>query len=692
MSLLQPQIPGYAIERIIGQGGMATVYLARQLSLDRLVAIKLMVPEASADENQARRFEAEARVIARLEHPHIVGIHEVGRTDEGRLYYVMPYLPNGDLAHRNLADDEMRVLEILNAVLDALGYAHARGIVHRDVKAENVLFDSSDRPRLADFGIALSRRTGKPRITTDGLALGSSGYMAPEQARGEVLDGRADLYSLAVLTYELLTGELPFQSEDPLALALMHDQDPVPQLPASKRHWQWFLNRAMAKRPAQRFRTSTAMQRALQQVERAIRRRNRGSWLPRLGAWLGPGRLKPVALMAGGVTLALLVVMGVQRMLDDTDDPPAVPLVVQEEPDEPATAIEESVSGLLARASSQIAQGQLVVPAGDNAAESVLHALRIDPLSEEARDALQGVFDALADSIALAFVDADDNLVAERIEQARMLADALGETGAHAFQGVAASSLAAAEGAIEGALENDDRARAAAIITLVERQGLETATLDSLLAEYQPPAAPGDRLRDRGGPVLRLIPPEILVGNRRSRVDAMMVAMEAPVSHADFGHFINATNHQVSRCRSLLSPLRLLDQRDWQRPGYQPTPRSPVVCISPADAEAFAAWLTRRTGQRYRLPGIEEHQHIALFGSSRLSGTTPPTVAEWTAACSPPSAGGDDCKRRTALDPGLDGQRWPLERRELDASRGYDDVGFRLVRERRDGEMLEVVE
>jgi serine/threonine-protein kinase PpkA len=224
-----PVVPGYRLTRRLGQGGMAVVYLAVQESLDREVAVKVLAADGGADEAQSQRFEHEARTIANLEHPGIVGIHEVGRTADGRLYYVMPYLARGDLGQRDYRDSELRTIELLRALLDALGYAHARGIVHRDVKPENVLFNNADRPQLTDFGIALSRRPSNARITSDGLALGSGGYMSPEQARGEPVDGRADLYSLGVLTYELLCGELPFQSDDGLALALMHAQDPVPR-------------------------------------------------------------------------------------------------------------------------------------------------------------------------------------------------------------------------------------------------------------------------------------------------------------------------------------------------------------------------------------------------------------------------------------------------------------------------------
>ena len=261
-----PHIPGYRFEQRLGQGGMASVYLATQESLDRPVGIKVMEREALQDETSKQRFEHEARTIARLSHPGIVGIHEVGRTADGQMYYVMPYLPNGDLSKRDLRNDETQIMDVLRTLLSALDYAHARGIVHRDVKEENVLFDVNDRPLLTDFGIALSK-TDPSRITTAGNSVGSSGYMAPEQARGEVVDGRADLYSVGVLTFALLTGNLPFRAHDALALALMHAQDAVPRLPPDKRHWQGFIDRAMAKSPAQRFENARQMLQGLERID-----------------------------------------------------------------------------------------------------------------------------------------------------------------------------------------------------------------------------------------------------------------------------------------------------------------------------------------------------------------------------------------------------------------------------------------
>ncbi|MBA2237878.1 MAG: serine/threonine protein kinase, partial [Lysobacter sp.] len=271
-----PQIKGYRLLRVINHGGMSIVYLGEQLALSREVAIKVMQPQALSDEVSRRRFENEVRTIARLEHPHVVRIYELGRTSDGLPYYTMPHLARGHLGLRSFkkADgevDEKQVVAILRTLLSALEYAHSRGVVHRDVKAENVLFDDTEQPLLADFGIALRRGFG-PRVTAAGLAVGSTAYMAPEQARGEDVDGRADLYSLGVLAWEMVTGELPFRAADALSMAVMHAQDPVPRLAPEFRHWQRFMNRALAKLPAERFQDVPQMRSALGAIE------HRRSW------------------------------------------------------------------------------------------------------------------------------------------------------------------------------------------------------------------------------------------------------------------------------------------------------------------------------------------------------------------------------------------------------------------------------
>jgi formylglycine-generating enzyme required for sulfatase activity len=262
-------IPGYRFERWLGRGGMADVYLATQLSLGRSVAIKVLATERTPSDQVIARFEQEARIIARLDHPHIVGIFDVGRTPAGLLYYTMPYMPHGDLAARDFMRDQAGVVDVVRALCQALAYAHEQGVVHRDVKPENVLYDQLGNPRLADFGIAFTNPMNT-RVTKEGSTLGSVAYMSPEQARGRPVDRRSDIYSLGVVCYECLTGKLPFSGQDSMSMALAHVEQPVPRLPSARRHWQWLIDRAMAKKPEDRFQTAQEMLDALDSLNRRM--------------------------------------------------------------------------------------------------------------------------------------------------------------------------------------------------------------------------------------------------------------------------------------------------------------------------------------------------------------------------------------------------------------------------------------
>lgn len=232
---------------------MATVYRARQVMLDRDVALKVLIPVLAADPANAQRFLQEARMLASLEHPHVVPVFDVGVTPDGSHYFSMQLLENGDFTARlQRGVSEAELVRVLTAVADALGYAHARGYVHRDVTPANVLFDAEDKPRLTDFGIARAM-TATSRITASGLSIGTSHYMSPEQARGAEVDPRSDIYSLGVLCYEALTGKPPFDGEDGFAVAYSHVHEPVPPLPAELAKWQPLIDRCMAKVPDERF-------------------------------------------------------------------------------------------------------------------------------------------------------------------------------------------------------------------------------------------------------------------------------------------------------------------------------------------------------------------------------------------------------------------------------------------------------
>jgi serine/threonine protein kinase len=253
----------YQIIEEIGRGGMATVYSARQSSINRVVAIKLLPPNLLHDPSFYDRFEREVDVIARLEHPHILPIYDFGKA-EGMPYIVMRYLKGGsmrDLIRRGLPNLES-IEKPFTQVAQALDYAHQQGIIHRDLKPGNVMLDENGNAYLSDFGIA--RVLGSD--LTGSAIIGTPAYMSPEQANGLPLDARSDIYALGVVLFELITGREPYQAETPMALLLKHISEPMP--PASRFRddvspsIEAVILRATAKNPDDRYASAGDMARA----------------------------------------------------------------------------------------------------------------------------------------------------------------------------------------------------------------------------------------------------------------------------------------------------------------------------------------------------------------------------------------------------------------------------------------------
>ena len=260
----------YEIEDEIGRGGMSVVYRARDTKLDRRVAVKVLPPELAYDPAVRTRFTREAQTAARLSHAHIVPIYDVGER-EGFAYLVMAYVTGGSLATLIAREPRQPVDEvrrILAEVADALAHAHLHGIVHRDIKPDNILLDGqTGRVLVTDFGIARAAEVGK-RLTMTGIAVGTPTYMSPEQATAErEIDGRSDLYSLGVVGYQMLTGRVPFDAGSSMALLLKHVTErprPIAELRAdAPRALRETVERAMMKEPDDRWPNAIAMRDAL---------------------------------------------------------------------------------------------------------------------------------------------------------------------------------------------------------------------------------------------------------------------------------------------------------------------------------------------------------------------------------------------------------------------------------------------
>jgi eukaryotic-like serine/threonine-protein kinase len=311
--MTQPRLLGgrYELDGIVGRGGMAEVFRARDIRLDRVVAVKTLRDDLARDATFQARFRREAQSAASLNHPSIVAVYDTGEDDAGPShvpYIVMEYVDGRTL--RDLLRDDRRLLperalEITDGVLRALDYSHRNGIVHRDIKPGNVMLTRTGEVKVMDFGIARAVSDAQATMTQTAQVIGTAQYLSPEQARGERVDARSDLYSTGCLLYELLTGRPPFLGDSPVAIAYQHvRENPVPPSRLDPEIPAWadsIVLRAMAKDPAQRYQSAadmrTDIQRALSGVPVAAPRTMGYATTQRMG---GTG-----ATMAAGPTGAI---------------------------------------------------------------------------------------------------------------------------------------------------------------------------------------------------------------------------------------------------------------------------------------------------------------------------------------------------------------------------------------------------
>ena len=271
---MQPEKIGlYEIKSELGRGGMATVYRGYDPRFEREVAVKVLPRELLHSDPQFRlRFEREAKIVAQLEHSAIVPVYDVGEAD-GQPYFVMRYMNGGSLSERIKASvfSIEEAVRILGAIAPGLDEAHSKGIVHRDIKPSNILFDKKDNPYISDFGIAKLTQAQSGNVTGSAI-IGTPAYMAPEQAQGDDVDGRADIYALGIILYEMLTGKQPYEADTPMAVAIKHITDPVPQIrianPKLPEGMDTIIQKAMAKDKNVRFSSAVEMTNALREVAR----------------------------------------------------------------------------------------------------------------------------------------------------------------------------------------------------------------------------------------------------------------------------------------------------------------------------------------------------------------------------------------------------------------------------------------
>jgi len=427
------QVPGYKVIRKLGEGGMATVFLAVQESLDREVALKVMSPVLAANATFCEQFMKEGRIAAKLTHPHLMTVHDIG-TENGIYYLASEFLPAGTLRERMDRITTNEILDVTRDIAAGLAYAHDKGFVHRDVKPGNIMFRSNGTAVLADFGIAKAMKSISA-ATMAGNAIGTPDYMSPEQAQATMIDGRSDLYSLGAVLFECLAGHKPYQANDAYAVALMHVTEPVPHLPESVAWLQPLIEGLMAKNPDQRFATGDAYIAALDRMlmehpqadataQRAARKRATlksvtplpGSVPAARQSTEAPAQAKlSTGAVAGIAALVLAVVIAggwfvLRRNPAPPNNPPTTtattqpanppivptqqPMQTQEENQATAAIMKLDMQTLLSKGSEYLAYGQknygdkLDFPPGENAIDMYHEVLRRDSSNAQAKNGL----------------------------------------------------------------------------------------------------------------------------------------------------------------------------------------------------------------------------------------------------------------------------------------------------------------
>ncbi len=257
------RITGYDIKDLLGRGGMATVYLATQLTIGRDVALKILAMDIT-DDDFSKRFLREAKIISQLSHPNIITIFDAD-IYEGCHYMAMEYIPGKNFSQTRDDLNRLQKLEIITQVAQALEFARIKGYVHRDIKPENILLHTDGRAILTDFGIAKSSDITQG-LTETGQVLGTPHFMSPEQAKGIKVDHRSDIYSLGVVLFQALAGRVPYDGNSLVEICMKHLQGPIPQLPSGLESLQPIIDNCLAKDPNHRYQIAEDLAKELKQI------------------------------------------------------------------------------------------------------------------------------------------------------------------------------------------------------------------------------------------------------------------------------------------------------------------------------------------------------------------------------------------------------------------------------------------
>lgn len=625
-------IPDHTILDKIGEGGMSAVYLGRQLSLQRKVAIKVLKKLVMEDKLLAERFVDEAKTVASLDHPHIISIYEAKKLPSGLAYFTMPYLTHGDFSEIICTNAE-HLIDLLGQICDGLSHAHEHGVIHRDLKPDNILFDQFGRIKIADFGIAISKKS--QRRTKETQLLGSAHYMSPEQIQSKPIDRRSDIYSLGCIIYEKITGDHVFSGNGDFSILMAHINKPIPILPTGLSIWQPIIDQCLAKDPADRYQNVADLKADLMKIRYQdqatdTKRKNRLFEVKKWGL--------PISIAGLILTLILFSILfsgknsqpeemssltaeqqdtietTTQQQSTTELQPPVALAKDTSENDQPldlmATVItlpenqasqdnEPDLTGLLAVANNSLKEFRLTKPAGDNAAEQFAAILTAHPDNSAARQGLHKVglyyFSLINSKLEQqAYADAQThiNSLNEFINAYPVSREdyqtAIGE--------ITNQAINLANRAV---IKRRSNPQADDYLTMAMALAPSEGKLMDANSSYQSIPKSGDLMTDLSGHQWVFV----AAPAGAAFTDFWLAQKETTVSQ--FSAFAVDKGY-AERCEHF--GRGGFFKKTWNKPPFTQTVNHPVICLTAAQSQAYAGWLSENQNSDYRLPTAAEWQ------------------------------------------------------------------------------------
>ncbi len=636
---LNINIPDHTILDKIGEGGMSAVYLARQQSLQRKVAIKVLKKLVMEDKLLAERFVDEAKTVASLDHPHIISIYEAKKLPSGLAYFTMPYLTHGDFSEIICTNAE-HLIDLLGQICDGLSHAHEHGVIHRDLKPDNILFDQFGRIKIADFGIAITKKS--QRKTKETQLLGSAHYMSPEQIQSRPIDHRSDIYSLGCIIYEKITGEHVYSASNDFSILMAHINKPMPILPAELSVWQPIIDQCLAKNPDDRYQSVADLKTDLMKIR--YQDHQSDSKQKTTINWAAYKKFLVPASVA--IVMLLLVVIGLTVVSHETEPTVMEPQLVdaqaesdltvqsaqqqplQQQPlippqalakevtaTDPDTPLMETVINLpenntsldrepdltarLSQANENLKAFRLTKPADDNAASQFSAILSEYPDNQAAKQGLHKVglyYFSLIDS------KLDQQAYGDAITHIQSLTDFFAsypmkaDDYQPAIDKITNQAIHLAQQAIEKRRPNPQAKDYLTMAFMLAPGNTELTTVDN---QYKAIPKTGDVMTDLSGHTWVFV----AAANSTGVGDFWLAQSETTVKQ--FKAFAENKGFN-ERCEHFGKGGFF--KKTWDKPPFDQTAQHPVICITATQAGAYAAWLSDNQKADYRLPTLAQWQ------------------------------------------------------------------------------------